>query len=121
MLKIAYYTVVALLMALCLAVMNGGDYFKKPHSDLDNVELHLSRAKVAVENKHWNEANQHCQALNIAWEKIKPRIQFSVEKDEMNAIDVGLARLDSYIRWEEQTEAWVELTEIESHWHNLEK
>lgn len=121
MAKIAYYIVVILIMGLCLGIMNGGDFFKQAHSDLDNVELHLSKAKMAVEDEDWSEANNNVQALQMAWTKIKPRIQFSVEKNEMNAIDVSVARLDSYIRWEKQSEAWVELIEIETHWHNLER
>lgn len=119
MLKIAYYTVVVLIMALCLAVMNGGHYLSKAHGDLDNVPRHVSQVKSALEGEDWDEANQHYQALKTAWQKIKPRIQFSVEKDEMNAIDFSLARLGAYIRWEDQTEAWVELSEIESHWKDL--
>lgn len=119
MLKIAYYIVVVLLMALCLAVMNGSDYLKKAHSDLDNVPLHLSQVKSAVEREDWNRANHDYLALKTAWQKIKPRIQFSVEKDEMNDIDFGLARLGAYIRWEDKTESWVEVSEIETHWKDL--
>ncbi len=121
MFRAAYYAVVVVILAVSLVIMNGGDYFKQARGNSDDVELHLSLAKTAVEEKQWGEATQRCQALTMAWKKIKPRIQYSVEKDEMNAIDVGLTRLYSYIRWQEQTEAWVELMEIESHWHNLEK
>ena len=48
-----------------------------------------------------------------------PRIQYSVEKDEINAINLNLARIKAYIALREGDEAYVELIEAMEHWENL--
>lgn len=117
--KLIYYSLVLLLMAVSLFVMNGFHYLARPHGAADNVPVHITALKTSLEQNSWDEAEQHYQALSTAWHNIKPRIQLSVEKDEMNSIDLGLARLGISIRAQDQIRAAIELSEIEVHWKDL--
>ncbi len=119
MLKVIYYSLVLLIMAASVFVMNGYHYLARPHGPVDNVPLHMTALKASLDQHSWYQADQQYQGLNTAWQKIKPRIQFSVEKDEMDAIDLGLARLGVFIRAQDQIRAAVELSEIEAHWSDL--
>ncbi len=117
--KLLYYSIVVVILTVCLLVMNADSYLSTGRTDTENVVLHLSALKTSL--AQWESAHQHYQALDTAWQIIKPRIQFSVEKDQMDAIDSGLARLAAYIRWQDKVGAAVELSEIESHWDNLRR
>ena len=45
----------------------------------------------------------------------------SVEKNEINAIDVNLARLKSCVTSRDNTQALLELNEAREHWHDLNR
>lgn len=117
--KAIYYGVVLLVLALSLFVMNGYSYFSRPLGAADNVPVHFTALKISLEQQQWDQAAQQYLALDEAWYKIKPRIQFSVEKDEMISIDLGLARLGACIHLRDRTLAMIELSEIETHWQDL--
>lgn len=117
--KAIYFGLVLLMTALSLFVMNGYSYFSKPHDASDNVPAHFAALRNSVEQQQWDAAEQQYQFLDQAWYNLKPRIQFSVEKDEMISIDLSLARLGSCIQLRERTLAMIELSEIESHWQDL--
>lgn len=119
--KLIYYSVVAIILTVCILVMNLDTFLSTGRTEIDNVPLHMSALKTSLDNAQWETAQQEYQALTTAWQIIKPRIQFSVEKDQLDAIDSGLARLAAYIRWQDRVGAAVELSEIESHWHDLRR
>ncbi|MGI6469064.1 MAG: DUF4363 family protein [Syntrophomonadaceae bacterium] len=119
--KLIYYSIVAVILALSILVMNADLFLSTGRTESENVPLHISALKTSLEHAQWESAQQEYQALTGAWQIIKPRIQFSVEKNQMDAIDAGLARLAAYIRWRDRVGAAVELSEIEAHWHDLRR
>jgi len=119
--KIAYYLCVTFLLTFCVLIMNGGDYLKKQHSQTDDVVLHFDRLGSNLKSEDWDKAAADYQNLKTAWQQITPRIQYSVEKDEMNAINVNLARIGAYIDLQEDDDAFAELSEAREHWNNLNR
>lgn len=119
--RVEYYVVITLIFAGFIFIMNGGDLFKKPLGTQDNFVLYLDRARENISAGEWEQAIDNNDKLNRAWKKIVPRIQFSVEKDEINAINVSLARLKGSIATRDKKPALVELSEIREHWENLNK
>lgn len=100
-------------------IMNGGDYLKKPRTSEDNFVLYANLLKEDLKQLNQEASAKNLEKLSTAWKKIIPRIQYSVEKDEINAINVNIARLQGYISIQNYNLAIIELYEIEEHWHNL--
>jgi hypothetical protein len=116
-----YYAVIILLFAAFIFVMNGGDLFKKPLGTQDDFVFYADQVRENIAADEWEQVVSNNDKLNRAWQKIVPRIQFSVEKDEINAINVGLARLKGTIAGRDPQASIVELYEIREHWDNLNR
>lgn len=111
--KLAYYLIVSALLISFALVMNSGSFWARPMSEP------FSSLKQSLESEDWKEAEKNCQKLMLSWQQVRPRIQFSVEKEEMNAINVNLVRVKAYIGLRQKDQAYVELTEAMEHWANL--
>ncbi|MGI6422195.1 MAG: DUF4363 family protein [Syntrophomonadaceae bacterium] len=111
--KWAYYLIVSLVLIAFALLMNSGNYWarpmSKPFSDLEH----------SLQREDWEQAEKNCRYLMLSWRQVVPRIQYSVEKDEINAINLNLARIKAYIALREGDEAYVELIEAMEHWENL--
>lgn len=119
--RVGYYAVIVLLFAVFVFIMNGGDLFKKPLGTEDDFLLYWGKVQYSITSADWEQTARYNEKLSQAWQKIVPRIQFSVEKDEINAVNVSLARLKGSIANRDQKPALVELYEIREHWDNLNK
>ncbi|NLO21549.1 MAG: DUF4363 family protein [Syntrophomonadaceae bacterium] len=113
--KLAYYLIVSALLIAFALVMNSGSFWARPMSEP------FSSLKHSLNSEDWEEAEKNCQKLMLSWQQVVPRIQFSVEKDEINAIDVNLIRVKAYIGLRQKDQAYVELTEAMKHWENLNR
>lgn len=117
--RILPYLVPIALLIFFILVMNGGDYLKKPRGTHDDFNLYMSQMITNVENSQWQQAGHDYKKLGAAWKKIIPRIQFSVEKDEITAINVNFARLEVYLSAKDKEQALAELKEARLHWTHL--
>lgn len=111
--KPAYYLIVVMALLFFVAVMNSGSFLARGLSD-DFRDMRHS-----LQSEEWKQAEINCQDLMLAWRNTVARIQFSVEKDEINAINVNLARMKAHIELRQNNEAYVELLEAMEHWENL--
>lgn len=117
--KVLYYLCVAAVLGIFVCIMNGGNYLKSPRSDTDDVNLYLDRLDHDVVNENWDSAAINSEKLRRAWKIISPRIQFSVEKSEIDAINVNLARIQAYVKLKDQVGSYAELKEANEHWNDL--
>ncbi len=113
--KIMYYICIVTVSIFFALIMNSGDYFKK------SMSADFTTLSQALNAADWNKAEDSMMELRNSWEETVPRIQFSVEKDEINAIDVNISRMEAYIHLREKNAAYVELNEALEHWNNLNK
>ncbi len=117
--KIIFYLLPVALLGLFVAIMLSGSYLKQPFGTDDNVPGQISLVKNYVRNADWENAQKEQNNLEMAWEKIIPRIQFSMERDEINQLDISLARAKAAITAKDKAGALMELEEAARHWHNL--
>lgn len=117
--KFLGYAIPIIFLAAFVWIMNSGDYFKQPRGSSDDFEHYLQQLYTSTEDAQWEQAEIACKDLSRAWEKIVPRIQFSVEQDELHTINTGLVRLEGYLKASDQTHSLVELHEIRWHWRHL--
>ncbi|NLB88018.1 MAG: DUF4363 family protein [Syntrophomonadaceae bacterium] len=117
--KFFYYLIAFTILLTFVAIMNSGDYLRKPTSNQDNVALHVNNIEKNILDENWEKVSHDYEQLKKSWEIVVKRIQFSVEKDEINYIKMNMARLGAYIKVEDQAGALAELYELEEHWNNL--
>jgi uncharacterized protein YxeA len=115
--KALYYISVAVLFLIFILIMNLS-FFKNHLSD---TEAYFSLLGNQLQDENWTEAGHRFQELSQSWQQILPVIQFSIEKDEIDALNTSLSRLETYIELHEKNKALVELSEAREHWDNLER
>ena len=117
--KFWMYTIPLLVLASFVVIMNSGDILKKPMTTEDDFPYYLQEVEQAITREDWHAAQTHSANLSTAWDKVSPRIQFSVDKDEMKAIEVGLSRLQAFLQAQDRGSALATAAEIREHWDHL--
>jgi hypothetical protein len=117
--KFISYSIPIVTLTIFVLLMLGGNYLKKPLNSSENiiafVEISIEHAKV----EKWDMLKQDIASIDSAWKKIVPRIQFSVERDEIYNISLNLARLRGSISAEDKSSTLIELNEIIENWDEL--
>jgi len=117
--KFISYAIPIVTLTVFVLVMLGGTYLKKPHNSSEDViafvELSIDHAKI----EKWGMLEQDIINIDSAWNKIIPRIQFSVERDEIYNISLNLARLRGSILAQDKTNTLITLNEIIEDWDEL--
>ncbi len=113
--KIIYYICIVTVLIFFALLMNSGSYFKKPMAD------NFDTLNKDLKSENWDKAENTFKELSYSWQETIPRIQFSVEKDEINAINVNISRMEAYIHSRDKNEALAELSEAVEHWNNINK
>jgi hypothetical protein len=117
--KFISFAIPIVALTVFVLLMLGGNYLKEPNNPSEDViafvELSIKHAKA----EKWDMLNEDIESLDAAWKKISPRIQFSVERDELYNINLNLARLRGSISAEDKTSTLIELNEIIENWIEL--
>lgn len=101
--------------------MLSGNYLKQPLGTDDNIPEIIENIIENVMDENWEEVKKNTDILETAWKKIVLRVQFSVERDEINYFTASLARLRGAILAKDKSSALIELKEAYNHWENIGK
>ncbi|MFT5872830.1 MAG: hypothetical protein ACI8WT_001767 [Clostridium sp.] len=119
--KFISYAIPLVTLTAFVLLMLGGNYLKKPRNPSEDivafVELSIKHAKV----EKWDMLQQDIKSIEFAWKKIIPRIQFSVERDEIYNISLNIASLKGAIASEDKSSTLIELNQIMENWDELTK
>lgn len=119
--KIKKYIIPAVVLILFTVIMTSGGFLKRPFSKTDDVSGCIEILKKDVMNENWKQAENDLEQLKIAWRTVGKRVQFSVERDEMNLINSNIARIEGALSVRDKSFIIIELSEIKEHWNELEK
>ena len=108
-----------LILALFVVIMLSGNFLKTPRNPSEDVVAFANTAIKHINNDKWQEAEDDITNLRKAWDKILPRIQFSVEKDEILSINTLIARLNGSLMTKHKPSALMSLYEILENWKEL--
>ncbi|WP_010234193.1 DUF4363 family protein [Clostridium arbusti] len=108
-------------LVISILIMLSGQFFKNPRGDWDNVPKHMDMITKAVTSDEWTLAEQDTSELETAWKAIVKRVQFSSERDEINDLNISIARLKSSISSKDKVLSLMELSETRQHWEDLGK
>ena len=117
--KIIAYSIPVVILGFFVFIMTSGQFLKKPMHEGEDVVKYIATIEEDVKLENWSYAEQDRQKLMTAWGKIVPRIQFSVERDEIYNININLSRLGGIIMGKDQAGALAELGEIYENWREL--
>ncbi|HEX2953540.1 MAG TPA: DUF4363 family protein [Bacillota bacterium] len=115
------YAFPVVILVLFIIVMNAGPWLKKPWGDEADFTTHLRTLERLIRQSQWQSAAVEWNGTERDYRKVTIRIQFSVERDELNRIDDLLARVKGAIVTKDRQAALVELFEAEQHWKQLGK
>lgn len=108
-------------LALFILVMLSGDFLKKPFGKDDNIPESIQILVNNINEGKWEEAVNNTDKLSSAWKKVVMRVQFSSERDEINAFTMNVARLRGAIMARDKASSLTELEEAYEHWRELGK
>lgn len=102
-------------------IMLSGNYLKRPFGNDDNVPMAIQIVMEDVNSGRWQEAYENTEKLSNAWEKVIKRVQFSSERDEINALSTSIARVKGAISAQDKSSALIELNTAYEHYNGLGK
>lgn len=118
--RLLAYLIPVVTLILFFFIMNGGIYLKQRIGETDDHFLKYHEKVIKeLEEGNWEKAMAYTDKLEESWKKKIPKIQFSVERDQINGIDVSLARLKGYLEAKDKAGCFAELYEAKSHWDDL--
>ena len=117
--KFISYAIPIITLAIFVLLMLGGNYFKKPHNPSEDVVVFVEESIEHAKAEKWELLKEDIVSIDAAWKKIIPRIQFSVERDEIYNISLNMARLRGSIESEDKSNTLIELNEIIENWNEL--
>ncbi|WP_040210443.1 DUF4363 family protein [Clostridium polynesiense] len=106
-------------IAVFMIIMLSGSILKRPLGNDDNFQGSVDAVMQDVLEEDWERADKDAEKLNEVWKKILRRVQFSAERDEINALSASLARLEGAILAEDKASAVIELCASLEHWEGL--
>jgi len=117
--KFIAYSIPIVTLAIFVLIMLGGNYLKKPQTPSEDVIAYVNLSIKHAKVENWNKLQQDVASIDFAWKKVIPRIQFSVERDELYNISLNIASLRGSIASEDKSSTLIELNEIIENWAEL--
>lgn len=109
------------ILLLFIFIMNSGGIMKKSFSNSDDVIKILKELEKDIEESNWVKGLEDLEKLQSAWKIVERRVQFSVERNDLEGIGLSIARLKGSIRGKNQYESLIGWEELNAYWHHLEK
>ncbi|MFU0825641.1 DUF4363 family protein [Clostridium sp.] len=119
--KFLGYIIPIAAIAIFIAVMLSGKYLKQPFNPSEDVMSFVNAAIADVQSEDWIKVENDIYNIENAWNKIIPRIQFSVERDEIYNIGINIARLKGGLSCKDKPSILTELYELIENWNELSK
>lgn len=116
-----YKVIPVLTLVIFIFIMHSETFLKKPLYSHDNVPKNLRLLQSDLQAGQWSTAGLHLKGIELAWRKVVPRIQFSVERDEINNFQHSLARLKGFLDAHQKAGALAEVEELKETWNDLGK
>ncbi|HEX2925464.1 MAG TPA: DUF4363 family protein [Ruminiclostridium sp.] len=108
-------------LVLFILVMESDILLKRPLGKNDSIPKSINTIINDINEENWDKADKDTDNLSEVWKKIVRRVQFSSERDEINAFSINLARLRGLILAKDKSGAFSELYEAYEHWEDLGK
>ncbi|KHD36262.1 hypothetical protein NL50_10870 [Clostridium acetobutylicum] len=115
------YFIPTALLFLFIFIMLSGNLLKNPIGKETSIPKSIGIIVSDINSNKWVKAYKETEKLSNTWQKIVNRVQFSSERDEINAFSVNLSRLRGAILSKDKSASFMELNEAYEHWDELGK
>ncbi|GBF12363.1 DUF4363 family protein [Tepidibacillus infernus] len=119
--KWVIFVVVSLILLIFVAMMGSGVFLKKSLTKQDDVIGQINKVEKLVDEGKWKEADQELKQGFKAWEKVKNRIQFSVERDFLEEVENEMATMKGAIKAKDQKTLITTIERLKIIWDDLGK
>lgn len=119
--KIKMYIIPITALSIFIAIMTSGGLAKKPFGEKDDVYRCVLTLQKDVIDENWNKADISFNELKNGWNLVRKRVQFSVERTDINTINDNIARIQGSLLIHDKASAIIEISEMTEHWNELEK
>lgn len=119
--KFLVITIPIMTLVIFILIMLSGGILKKPLSENDDIPKSIQFIINDIESDNWKAAEVKAEELSDLWKQIVNRVQFSSERDEINAFSSSIARLRGAITAKDKSSSFIELYEAYEHWDQLGK
>ncbi|OEF99213.1 hypothetical protein BHF71_09700 [Vulcanibacillus modesticaldus] len=110
-----------LMIVIYIAIMGSGAFLKQPLTKNDDVIKQLSLVENAVKKDDWQKAESHLDRGFQAWDRVKNRIQFSVEREFIEKLDDEMATLQGAISVNDKRTLLITIEKIKKIWDEMGK
>lgn len=114
------FSVVVITLAFFIFIMKSGGLLKQSFNDHDDVKQYVADLDEAIGREQWGKSAILYTQLEDAWRTVSRRVQFSVERDDLEGFNQSLASLKGSIRARSVENAIIHLEEVKSFWKHLE-
>ena len=108
-------------LVLFVMIMLSSNILKQSLVGDDNIPQSIETVVQDINHENWNAANQATDNLSRVWDKVVKRVQFSAERNEIDDLNMNIARLKGAIQAKDEAGGLTELSEAYEHWKNLGK
>ena len=119
--RVLAYLLPTLIILGSASLFASGEYLRAPRGESDNVLIYIEQLKKEIISESWETADNTLNTLEIAFGKVVPRVQYSVDRNDIINFEITLSRLRGAILAKEKGEALIELSETSYHWHTFGK
>ncbi|HHX22696.1 MAG: DUF4363 family protein [Tepidanaerobacteraceae bacterium] len=117
--RIIFYGIPVIAFILFIIIMNGGIYLKNVVGKDGHFIDYYEDIRTSIKEEEWEKAMNKFEKLEELWRAKISLIQFSVERDQINGIDISFARLKGYLESKNKAGSLAELYEAKRHWEDL--
>lgn len=114
------YTGVTLLLFFSVAVMTAGVVLKKPLTGDDDVLGIVASIERDIDRNDWAAAAARGSSLKKAWQKVRTRLLFSSEKEDIKKLDEKIEALLADLKSRDRASAYRQINLIRDGWKDLE-
>lgn len=116
---ILYKIIPLLIISVFVCIMQSGMALKQPLSKKDDVIFYMDAVEEHIISEQWEIALELLIEMEKAHEIVVKRIQYSVERDELDSLTTSMKKAGGYIRAQEKGGALAELSEVRYLWNGL--
>ena len=117
--KTLLYAIVGIILVFFILLMLSGTILKKPFSQDDDFNYHLNQIRLAITNDKWEKADNSLKDIEIAWGKVRPRVFFSADQDDIRLIDERIAMLKANVEVREKGLALETVAILQVSWDSI--
>lgn len=117
--KIVALLIPTAMIILFILILVSGSYLKQSFHENDNVPAIIKEITNHVKNEEWTAAKEGVGKLEVAWEIITDRVQFSAEREELKDGIKSIARMKGFIEANDKAGSLAELREVEALWSDI--